>query len=198
MLVDGSRLQAAAPPTRTPPGPGKAARIIRDRSHRLLALPGGVCPSSHILTHTPLEQTRPMPQAVPFGASVVLHTGAPVEQLVVPGRQVVPHRAPAVQAPHDPLSQTWLEPQAVPFGALLTVLQKGLPLTHSVTPLWQTLPPGVHAAPETHALRSAPEDVEDVDDPSSPHPAPRTNTIAPTRTLFNIAFPRFMVSSSRR
>ena len=120
----------------------------------------------------------------------------PVEQLVVPGRQVVPHRAPAVQDTHDPLSQTRLAPHTVPFGALPTVLQNGFPLKHSITPVWQTLPLGEHVVPETHAFRSAPEDV---DDPSSPpHPAPRTNANAPTSRLLKTPIPRIMISSSRR
>ena len=72
-----------------------------------------------MLTQEPLLQTRFVPQTVPFGALVDWHTGVPLEQLVVPGWQVVPHARPAVQDTHDPLSQTWLRPQAVPFGALV-------------------------------------------------------------------------------
>jgi hypothetical protein len=38
-----------------------------------------------------LSQTWFVPHAVPFAALVCTQTGAPVEQLIVPGRHAVPH-----------------------------------------------------------------------------------------------------------
>ena len=60
-------------------------------------------------------QTWSLPQDVPAGAFIWLHTGVPVPQEIVPGLHGVPHDVPAThdtQLPSE--SQTWPDPQTVP------------------------------------------------------------------------------------
>jgi hypothetical protein len=96
----------------------------------------------------PPSHARFDPQVVPTLAGDLLHTGAPVLQLIVPGLHVVPHAMPTVQDTHVPApSQTWFVPQLVPAVALLW-LQTRLPVVQLVVPGLQVVPqdaPAVHA-----------------------------------------------------
>jgi hypothetical protein len=77
---------------------------------------------------------------VPAAALPWLQTRLPLAQLVVPGLQVVPQDAPAVQATQVPApSQTWLVPQVVPAEAFVW-LQTTAPVVQSVVPGLQVVP----------------------------------------------------------
>jgi hypothetical protein len=71
-------------------------------------------------THSPLRQTIPLPQDVPFGWSPAgVQTEVPVAQLVAPVWQGWPDSVqlvPAVQSAQAPLLQTLFVPHAVPLG----------------------------------------------------------------------------------
>ena len=88
---------------------------------------------------------------VPAAALVLwLQTRLPVEQLVVPGLQVVPQDAPAVHAVQVPLpSHTWFVPQVNPAAAFVW-LQTTAPVVQLVVPGLQVVP---QAALIVHAMQ---------------------------------------------
>src|SRR5580700_2888679 len=58
---------------------------------------------------------------------------------------------------HAPLKQVWPPPHDVPFATLPSATQVAAPEEQEMMPVWQTLPAGLHAAPEaqlTHAPSS--------------------------------------------
>src|SRR5438876_658523 len=94
-------------------------------------------------------QTWPLPQLVPPGALVWVQTGAPVEQLIVPGLQVVP-QVPDVQALQAPLPlHTMLVPHVVPAGAFV-MSQTGAPVVQLAVPGLHVVP---HDAPAVQATQ---------------------------------------------
>jgi hypothetical protein len=112
-----------------------------------------------LLVHAPqvpLSQTSFVPHDVPLATlvPVSVHTGAPVEQEVVPvwHALVGVHDAPDEHAPQVPLSQNSPVPQEVPLVTFVPVsVHTGAPVVHDVVPVWHSLV-GVHDAPVVHAL----------------------------------------------
>jgi len=100
-------------------------------------------PLAAVATQLPApSHARFDPQVVPTLAGDLLHTEAPVLQLIVPGLHVVPQAALIVQATQLPVaSQTWLVPQDEPADLSVWFLQVGAP------PL-QSKVPGLHADPQ--------------------------------------------------
>ena len=100
------------------------------------------------------SQIMPVPQDVLAAAFVVLQTEAPVEQLVVPGLQVVPQDALGVQAAHVPLpsQNIFAPPQVVPPFALVWV-HTGVPVEQLIVPGLQVLP---HIPPWMQAMHEPP------------------------------------------
>jgi hypothetical protein len=54
----------------------------------------------------------------------------------------------------DPSKHTSPVPHGVPFATLLIWEHDGDPAAHDVTPVWQTLSPGLHGAPPAHATHA--------------------------------------------
>jgi len=96
--------------------------------------------------HTPLSQTSPAPQGVPFAAGfemwVSVQTGVPVPHAICPVSQMLAgatklHDVPAEQLAQLPLSQTAFAMHAVPFAAVLGIpvsRQAIVPVAHDVMP----------------------------------------------------------------
>lgn len=104
--------------------------------------------------HTPLPQTRFVPQAAPFGLLTPLstQTADPPVHEICPAWQALAgvQLTPAVHAPHTPLLQTRLAPQAVPFCWLAPVsTQTADPLVHVICPRRQAFP-GAQLTPAVH------------------------------------------------
>jgi len=106
-------------------------------------------------TQLPFEHTSFVPHAVPLGTSSLVATQVerPVLHDVVPVRQGLlgVHAVPAVHEPQIPLEQTSPLPHTVPLATSLPVeTHAECPVLHDVTPDWQGLLLGVHAAPAAH------------------------------------------------
>jgi hypothetical protein len=118
-------------------------------------------PEVHVV-QMPALQTRLVPQVVPFGAfePVSVHTGTPVEQLIVPAWHALPlgvQEAPWVHATHEPLSQTMFVPHDAPLARLdVWSAHVDAPVEHDVRPLWHGLL-GVHAVPAVQLTHDPPE-----------------------------------------
>ena len=112
-------------------------------------------PAEQALQNPPLQ--TPPAHIVPFALLLPsMHTGLPVEQLMVPLRQAafgfVVHEAPALQAAQVPALHTPAG-HIVPFALLLPSTHTALPEEQLMMPLRQTLFGFVvHAAPSLQAL----------------------------------------------
>ena len=127
-------------------------------SHALVGVHGAFCVQ---VVQSPALHTMLAPHDVPFGAGlpVSVHTGVPVEQLIVPESHGLPggaHEAFSVQAMHAPFSQSWFVPQEVPLvtGTLVS-LHAGTPDAHVVVPMSHALV-GVHGAFAVHETQAPP------------------------------------------
>ncbi len=117
---------------------------------------GGHEPPDVHAPQTPLSHTEVPPQLVPFGTGIIasLHTGTPVEHVVVPRSHALTgtQKAPTVHPLHEPLSHTAFVPHMVPLATCeLDSLHTATPVVQSVVPVSHGLA-GVQAAPWLHAL----------------------------------------------
>jgi hypothetical protein len=127
--------------------------------------PGTHAPPLHVHTppvgrvpvhaeHAPLQQSPPAHVVPSLTFPVAPHVWVPVVHDVVPVWHTFPlglQPTPAVHATHCPLSHTMFVPHEVPFMTLPVELHTGEPLEQLTVPVWQTLPPGLHAWPAVHA-----------------------------------------------
>jgi hypothetical protein len=110
------------------------------------------------VTHSPAEQTIPVPHPAPScWLPLSTHVETPLTHDVVPAWHAVAtwHDLPAAHAPHVPELQTLSVPHDMP---LLTFVPKSVHETvgeHAVTPLWQGLA-GTHDSPPLHVTHAPP------------------------------------------
>jgi hypothetical protein len=118
-------------------------------------LPLHALPSAHG-THAPAPSQNPPLQLVASASGEPSrHTGAPLEQSMVPDRHGLGfpvHEAPCTHDTHAPVaSHTWFVPQLVPAGRWVAASwHTGVPLLHERLPFLHAVGFPVHAAPWVH------------------------------------------------
>ena len=103
-------------------------------------------------THAPAPLHTPPVHTVPAGTlPLVVHTGPPEAQMVVPVVQALPvlHAAPVTHGTHVPVPLHTPPGHAEPTGALPLAVHTGAPLAQLMVPVVQALPV-LHDAPDAH------------------------------------------------
>jgi hypothetical protein len=113
--------------------------------------------------HTPLSQTSPVAQTVPFAFGEVgssTQAWVPVVQDVMPFRHglgFVVQASPAVHVPHTPPLHTMFVPHEVPSCFAVPSTQTEVPVEHEVMPFTHAeLGLVLQASPETHEVQVPP------------------------------------------